>query len=162
MPYVVSTWRASWWGASKNRRLRAADFKARFDQVVLAGILAEPTTRVLIGCDQSDPDTILAWIAYDPAIPTVHFAYTREAHPATGECLRRRGLFGVLMTAIGVREGGGLAYTMRPQEFRRHTAQGSRWRPIANHMEPDLLDAARRQRVAVSYVPVEKWLGERR
>ncbi len=162
MAYVASTWRDGWWGSNSNRRLSGRNYHPLFDRVVIAGILAERDTRVIVACDESDPDTIIAWACYTPGIPTLHWAYTREAHPATGEYLRRRGLFAVLMTTIGVREGGSMAYSFRPQEFGRNKMQGSWWKRLRAAVEPALLDAARARRVAVSYVPVDEFLGNSR
>lgn len=156
MRYVVATWRESWWSSNANRRLVGSQYHDRFDRIVLGGILAEPDTRVLIGCDEADPDTIVAYAVYTPGIPTLHWLYVREAHPATGEYLRRRGLAGVLATAMGVREGSGIAYTFRPTEH----AHRRRKRHLG--MEAALLEAAKARRVAVSYVPAHEFLSPRR
>lgn len=146
--FVLAKWRDSWRLARTNRRLGPSAYNALFDRVVQEGIFAQPDTSVLVACDHGQPDAILGWICYAPGIPTVHFAYVRRE-------VRGLGIFGLLVTAIGVGEGGSLAYTFRPRE--RTHPQG---RDLG--MEDALVEAAMRRRIAVRYVEPGAFMGRGR
>lgn len=154
--YVRATWREAWALAAENKRLPFRAYKPIFRSLVLDGVLAEPDTRILVACDPRAPDTILAWACYTPdrALPVVHFAYVRSQYEE--QPLRRRGLFGLLVAAMGIRDGGDCAYDFRPQEFAKRESN-QRF-----GLEDALLDAALRHRIVARYTTPAQFLGRTR
>ena len=150
--YIRTTFRESWGLNPENRRIPWRGLKPIFRDVVVDGVLAEPETRVLVGCVPHDPDVILCWAAFTPGlVTTIHWVYVRAE--LDGVYLRRRGLFGILLGAMGVRDGSDVAYTSRPQEHR--AKEQSRRLGI----EAALLGAADRHGIVAKYVPLSEWLG---
>lgn len=150
LAFIVDGWRNSWRLAQTNCRKPSDVYHHTFDRLVVHGILAEPDTTVIVACDQDEPDVLLGWLCYTPGVPTLHYAYVRAAG------LRRRGLFSVMVAAMGVSDGGALAYTFRPCEH----ASSYRRRPMG--VEAGLLAAAERRGIATRYVPVAEFLGRKR
>lgn len=152
LPYVLGKWRESWRLAKANRKTPGVDFHMKFDRVVIAGILQEPDTRVIVACDGASPDIILGWVCYTPGVPTLHYVYVRREHPVTKEPLRRRGLGDILVAAAGVRPDGVLVFTCRPREFAH-----PRGRFLG--VEQALLDVAKERGITARFVSADAWLG---
>lgn len=151
--FVQATWRESWKLASENRRSAWRTFKPYFRQLVVDGILAQPDTKLVIGCLPEDPGYIACWCCYTPGLPTVHYVYVR--HDVDGWEMRRRGLMAVMLSAIGVRDGGQVAYTFKPQEH-SHEQDGRSF-----DIEQLLLKAAERRGVVARYVSPSEFMGRR-
>jgi hypothetical protein len=154
--YIRSVWRESWALAAENKRLPFRAYKPIFRSLVADGVLAEPDTEIIVACDPADPDAILAWACYTPdrSLPVLHFAYVRSKHQ--GQPLRRRGVFGLLVAAIGIRDGGDVAYTSHCQEFAKRESN-QRF-----GLEDALLDAALRHRIVARYTTPAEFLGRAR
>lgn len=158
LPYVLDSWRLSWRLSPTCARDQAGAYAFRFAAVVRDGVLAQPDTRLLVGCCLTDPGWIWSWLCYTPgAIPTVHFAVVRphvEARDGTRTPLRRIGLLTRMLAAAGVREE--LVYTFRPAERSNKTSRA----PL--HAEEGLTAAARRVGLTAVYLPVGRFLRNRR
>lgn len=147
--FIADTWRKSLRLSGRNRRRSIVEVNHEFDRDVRLGVLAEPDTKFAIACEAASPASILGWLCYTPGIPHVHYAYVRSEE-------RRQGLFRGLLAAIGVRDGGMLAYTGRPQEYAHRFSR----RPAG--AEEALLAKAGQCGILAKYLPVAEFLGRLR
>ncbi len=154
VPYIDSTFQATWLLSNRNRRLSRGEFGARYSHVVTDGLFKLPDTRIIVACDEEDPDLILGWLCYTPGTPTIHYAFTRGGNPNV--TMRRQGIMVAMLAVAGVRDGSSFAYTFHPQD-RSHRQNNER-----THLEAKLLAAASRRRIVARYVSIESFLGRGR
>lgn len=152
--YILDTHRKSWALALEHRRSRARHYNRDFQDLVIDGVLAEPDTHTLVACCPERPAFIYGWLTYTPSrVTAIHYAYVRDERNDIP--LRRRGIFGILLTAAGVRDGADVVYTARPKE--RSSIRDRRSTP---ELETALLEAAQRHGIVATYIPLSQWLGK--
>jgi hypothetical protein len=151
--YLLSTWRASWMLSLDNTRARPRYLKRQFAELVTDGLLTEPDTRIIVACCPERTEIILGWAVFTPSlVPTIHYVYVRDKRNDIP--LRRRGILGILVSFMGVRDGADIVYTSRPKERARFEDRGRG--PL---IEAGLLEAAARRGIAATHVPLQQWLG---
>lgn len=156
--YILDSWRLGWRLSQTCKRDDGTSFARRFKDIVRDGVLAQPDTRVLVGCCTADPSWIWSWCCYTPgAIPTIHFVVVRpfvDALDGDRTPLRRAGIATRMLAAVGVRDE--LVYTFRPAERTNPTSK------VRLNLESGLLAAARRDGITAVYRSVERFLKTRR
>ena len=155
--YILDSWRLGWRLSESCKRDRDGQYERHFRDTVREGVLAQPDTRVLVGCCQADPSWIWSWCCYTPGtIPTIHFLVVRpfvDTLDGGRTGLRRIGIATRMLAAVGVRDE--LVYTFRPAERTNRTGPKL-------HLESGLLAAARRDGITAVYRSVERFLKTRR
>ena len=145
LAFVLDSWRMSLRKSQRYRRLTGNVARLLFDHTIRRGVLSLDDTVVTVGCDAERPDQIWSWLCHTPgAVPTLHYAVTREATRDGATDLRGLGLFRLGIAAIGVRAE--LVYTARP---------------TADHAEAHMLDEARKAGITATYHSVEEFLAHR-
>lgn len=147
LPYVVETWSRNWHLGRETRRMPLVHYRAVFEDLVVRGVLSLPDTRVVVSCDDDDPDVILGWCCYTPdRVPVVHYALVGRP----GARVRQRGIFAVMLATIGVTTR--VAYTFHPPD-RRHHYDRKRF-----DMESTLIEAGKRHGITAVHIPVADFL----
>lgn len=155
--YILDSWRMGWRLSDACRRLKSSAYASVFRDRVANGVLAQPDTRVLVGCSRDDTAWIWAWLCYTPGpVPTVHFAVTRPRIDLEAQRveLRRLGFLKLMLAAAGVRDE--LVYTFRPAERSNDTSK-----KILN-AEAGLLEGAAAVGITAVHLPVGQFLSQRR
>ncbi len=156
MPLVLDSWRMSWRVADRCRDMRGRDYRAYWERVVRNGVLTLDDTHVTVAVAANRPADIYAWICHTPgAVPTVHYALTRERCRTSQEELRGLGMLRLLVAHIGVRPGDGIVYTSKPAERSNPTSKT----PL--HAERGLVEAAREAGITATYHSIEEFLERR-
>lgn len=154
--FIVDSWRKSWRNAPGAKHLSNEEYAARFEELVLLGLLGSERAQVMIAADAKAQGDIVGWICHTTAAdagrpsPTVHYVYVRHKTRRTKQPARRSGLLAAMLSIVGVRDR--LIYTFRPSE-RAHP------RDDRQPIEQYLLAAAERAGIACAYEPIRSWLG---
>lgn len=160
LPFVLSSWAASWRLSQSAKRWRGAAYRGFFDDVITGGLFRLPETRIVVACLEDDPDAIIGWLCYTPGrLPVLHYGYVRRDIPQAwgaqgGTPCRRRRVFSDLVACAQVTDA--LVYTFRPCE-RRHRNDNR-----IMGVERGLLDAADRRGIVARHRPIEEFLGRTR
>lgn len=103
--YIASTWARSMLSThASQRHMRSRTGRQIGEQ--LNAVMDRPDTRAWLYVKTHDHDAIVGWVVYveGPAVPTIHYLYTRRDDRGTG-------VAAALLAKLGVTRTGGVVCT---------------------------------------------------